>query len=294
GRLPGRAAGARGRGHVPDRDRVRHRRRDRGRLDHLDQLARSLDAGVRAGRAGVLRHVRREVLADQGHVVRVGRHLRGVLLRLRGDERRGGGRPRDHAGGGREQHADPGARRLLGGGAVVSIRLWEVRKSFGSRAVLDGVSLEVGDGETVALVGFSGSGKSVLLKTIVGLLKPDSGAVFVDGKDVGALRREELYALRRQVGYVFQFAALFDSMTVAENVAMGLRRVPGITEAQIQERIEESLRLVELEGYGPRYPGQLSGGQRKRVGLARAIATRPRYVLYDEPTTGLDPVTTAV
>jgi len=176
----------------------------------------------------------------------------------------------------------------------VSIRLWEVRKSFGSRAVLDGVSLEVGDGETVALVGFSGSGKSVLLKTIVGLLKPDSGAVFVDGKDVGALRREELYALRRQVGYVFQFAALFDSMTVAENVAMGLRRVPGITEAQIQERIEESLRLVELEGYGPRYPGQLSGGQRKRVGLARAIATRPRYVLYDEPTTGLDPVTTAV
>src|SRR5690606_28554786 len=146
----------------------------------------------------------------------------------------------------------------------------------------------------VALVGFSGSGKSVLLKTIVGLLKPDSGAVFVDGKDVGALRREELYALRRQVGYVFQFAALFDSMTVAENVAMGLRRVPGITEAQIHERTEESLRLVELEGYGPRYPAQLSGGQRKRVGLARAIATRPRYVLYDEPTTGLDPVTTAV
>ena len=176
----------------------------------------------------------------------------------------------------------------------MSIRLWDVRKSFGSRVVLDGVSLEVGDGETVALVGFSGSGKSVLLKTIVGLLKPDSGAVFVDGKDVGALRREELYALRRQVGYVFQFAALFDSMTVAENVAMGLRRVPGITEAQIHERTEESLRLVELEGYGPRYPAQLSGGQRKRVGLARAIATRPRYVLYDEPTTGLDPVTTAV
>ena len=176
----------------------------------------------------------------------------------------------------------------------MSIRIWEVRKSFGARVVLDGVTLEVGEGETVAIIGFSGSGKSVLLKTIVGLLKPDSGAVFVDGQDVGALRREELYALRRQVGYVFQFAALFDSMTVEENVAMGLRRVPGMTEAQIRERVEESLRLVELEGYGARLPGQLSGGQRKRVGLARAIATRPRYVLYDEPTTGLDPVTTAV
>jgi len=176
----------------------------------------------------------------------------------------------------------------------VSIRIWEVRKSFGARVVLDGVTLDVDAGETVAIIGFSGSGKSVLLKTIVGLLKPDSGAVFVDGQDVGALRREELYALRRQVGYVFQFAALFDSMTVEENVAMGLRRVPGMTEAQIRERVEESLRLVELEGYGARLPGQLSGGQRKRVGLARAIATRPRYVLYDEPTTGLDPVTTAV
>ncbi len=176
----------------------------------------------------------------------------------------------------------------------MSIRIWEVRKSFGARVVLDGVTLDVDAGETVAIIGFSGSGKSVLLKTIVGLLKPDSGAVFVDGQDVGALRREELYALRRQVGYVFQFAALFDSMTVEENVAMGLRRVPGMTEAQIRERVEESLRLVELEGYGARLPGQLSGGQRKRVGLARAIATRPRYVLYDEPTTGLDPVTTAV
>ncbi len=176
----------------------------------------------------------------------------------------------------------------------MSIRLWDVRKSFGERVVLDGVSLEVGAGETVAVIGFSGSGKSVLLKTIVGLLRPDGGSVFVDGQDVGALRREELYALRRQVGYVFQFAALFDSMTVEENVAMGLRRVPGMTESQIRERVDESLRLVELEGYGARLPGQLSGGQRKRVGLARAIATRPRYLLYDEPTTGLDPVTTAV
>ncbi|HEX6938959.1 MAG TPA: ABC transporter ATP-binding protein [Longimicrobiales bacterium] len=176
----------------------------------------------------------------------------------------------------------------------MSIRLHEVRKAFGARVVLDGVSLDVREGETVAVIGLSGAGKSVLLKTIIGLLTPDSGAVLVDGRDVAALRREELYELRRQVGYVFQFAALFDSMTVEENVAMGLRRVPGMTEDRVRERVAESLRLVDLEGSGSRYPAQLSGGQRKRVGVARAIATRPKYVLYDEPTTGLDPVTAAV
>ncbi|HEX7119781.1 MAG TPA: ABC transporter ATP-binding protein [Longimicrobiales bacterium] len=176
----------------------------------------------------------------------------------------------------------------------MSIRLREVRKAFGDRVVLDGVTLDVREGETVAVIGFSGAGKSVLLKTIIGLLVPDSGTVTVDGRDVAALRREELYELRRQVGYVFQFAALFDSMTVEENVAMGLRRMPGMTEGRVRERVAESLRRVDLEGYGPRWPAQLSGGQRKRVGVARAIATRPKYLLYDEPTTGLDPVTTAV
>ncbi|HEY8469387.1 MAG TPA: ABC transporter ATP-binding protein [Longimicrobiales bacterium] len=176
----------------------------------------------------------------------------------------------------------------------MSIQLIGVRKAFGDKVILDGVSLEVREGETVAIVGFSGSGKSVLLKTIVGLLRPDAGQVIVDGQVVTELRRAELYALRRRVGYVFQFAALFDSMTVAENVAMGLRRIPGMREEEVAARVESSLRLVDLEGYGSRYPAELSGGQRKRVGLARAIATRPKYVLYDEPTTGLDPVTTAV
>jgi phospholipid/cholesterol/gamma-HCH transport system ATP-binding protein len=111
---------------------------------------------------------------------------------------------------------------------------------------------------------------------------------------VGALARDELYALRRRVGYVFQFAALFDSMTVADNVAMGLRRTRELTEADIAARVHESLVRVEMDGYERRMPAQISGGQRKRVGLARAIATRPKYLLYDEPTSGLDPVTTAV
>ena len=176
----------------------------------------------------------------------------------------------------------------------MSIQLLDVRKAFGEKVVLRGVSLEVREGETVVIIGGSGSGKSVLLKTIVGLLPPDGGQVLVDGQDVATLRRHELYELRRRVGYVFQFAALFDSMTVADNVAMGLRRVPGMSAADIEERVQESLRLVDLEGYGERYPAELSGGQRKRAGLARAIATRPKYVLYDEPTTGLDPVTTAL
>jgi phospholipid/cholesterol/gamma-HCH transport system ATP-binding protein len=176
----------------------------------------------------------------------------------------------------------------------MSIVLRGVRKAFGERVILDGIDLEVDDGETVVVIGYSGAGKSVLLKTIVGLLPPDAGSVEVAGREVAALSREELFELRREVGYVFQFAALFDSMTVAENVALGLRRLDRMTESEIAARVLESLRLVELEGYGERFPGQLSGGQKKRVGLARAIALRPRYLLYDEPTTGLDPVTTAV
>jgi phospholipid/cholesterol/gamma-HCH transport system ATP-binding protein len=176
----------------------------------------------------------------------------------------------------------------------VSIELHGVAKSFGTRVILEDVSFRVVEGETVAVIGFSGSGKSVMLKTIVRLLEPDAGGAVVDGEDVMSMTRPELYQLRRKVGYVFQFAALFDSMTVAENVAMGLRRVAGMDEAEIEERVAESLALVELDGMGGRLPGQLSGGQRKRAGLARAIAFRPKYLLYDEPTTGLDPVTTAV
>lgn len=176
----------------------------------------------------------------------------------------------------------------------MSIVLSHVRKGFGARAILDDVSLEVHEGETVAVIGYSGVGKSVLLKSIVGLLEPESGTVLVDGSDVGQLSRPQLYELRRRVGYVFQFAALFDSMSVSDNVAMGLRRMATMPDDEIRARVEESLKLVEMSGYEDRMPGQLSGGQRKRVGLARAIATRPKYLLYDEPTTGLDPVTTAV
>jgi phospholipid/cholesterol/gamma-HCH transport system ATP-binding protein len=169
----------------------------------------------------------------------------------------------------------------------------DVHKAFGDRAILDGVSLTVQEGETLAVIGYSGVGKSVLLKSIVRLLEPDSGKVHVDGEDVSLLERDALYDLRRRVGYVFQFAALFDSMTVFDNVAMGLRRIR-MPEAELVDRVAESLQLVEMSGYDDRLPAELSGGQRKRVGLARAIATRPKYVLYDEPTTGLDPVTTSV
>lgn len=176
----------------------------------------------------------------------------------------------------------------------MSILLEDLSKAFEPKVVLDGVSLEVREGETVAVIGASGVGKSVLLKTIVGLLEPDAGRVTVDGRVVTELTRPDLYQLRRQVGYVFQFAALFDSMTVAENLSMGLRRMPDLDEAERWSRVREALRLVELDGYEDQMPGQMSGGQRKRVGLARAIATRPKYLLYDEPTTGLDPVTTAV
>lgn len=176
----------------------------------------------------------------------------------------------------------------------MSIVLEDVHKAFGSKEVLRGFTLEVREGETVAVIGASGSGKSVALKHIVGLIRPDRGRVEVDGRSVPDLPQEALHELRRKVGYVFQFAALFDSMTIAENVGMGLRRVPGITEEEIRARVAESLAVVELSGFEDRMPSEISGGQRKRVGLARGIATRPKYLLYDEPTTGLDPVTTTV
>ena len=145
----------------------------------------------------------------------------------------------------------------------------------------------------MVIIGFSGAGKSVALKHVVGLLHPDSGDVIVDGRPVSTLDRPALTALRRDIGYVFQFAALFDSMTVAENVALGLRR-RGLDEPEMAARVAEALALVDLTGTEAQMPAELSGGMRKRVGIARAIALKPRYILYDEPTTGLDPVTSAV
>lgn len=173
------------------------------------------------------------------------------------------------------------------------IRFTEVSKAFGPKVVLEGLTLDIPDGETTVIIGFSGTGKSVALKHIVGLLAPDAGAVEVDGEVVHELGHGELDRLRGQIGYVFQFAALFDSLTVGDNVRMGLVR-RGLDADTIRDRIHESLALVDLAGAEDRMPAELSGGMRKRVGIARAIALRPRYILYDEPTTGLDPVTSAV
>jgi phospholipid/cholesterol/gamma-HCH transport system ATP-binding protein len=174
------------------------------------------------------------------------------------------------------------------------IKLIDIYKAFGAKKVLEGFSLEVDEGETMVLIGYSGTGKSVAIKHIVGLLEPDQGTVWVDGLEVPKLTRPELYALRAKIGYVFQFAALFDSMTIGENVAMGLRKEGKLAEPDIQKRVTEALELVDLPGVEAKFPAELSGGMRKRVGIARAIARRPKYLLYDEPTTGLDPVTSAV
>lgn len=172
------------------------------------------------------------------------------------------------------------------------IEFQDVYKSFGPRTVLDGFTLTIPEGQTTVLMGFSGSGKSVVLKHIVGLLEPDAGRILVDGESVGDLDYDALMQLRSHVGFVFQFAALFDSLSVYDNLALGLER-QGLPAEEIATRVGESLRLVELVGAEQRFPAELSGGMRKRVGIARAIALRPRYILYDEPTTGLDPVTTA-
>jgi phospholipid/cholesterol/gamma-HCH transport system ATP-binding protein len=173
------------------------------------------------------------------------------------------------------------------------IEFQDLRKAFAGRPVLDGFTLRVPDGETTVIIGYSGTGKSVALKHVVGLLQPDAGDVIVDGRTVATLDRAALTALRREIGFVFQFAALFDSMSVFDNVALGLRR-RDLSDDEIAARVREALALVDLTGAEERYPAELSGGMRKRVGIARAIALRPRYILYDEPTTGLDPVTSAV
>jgi phospholipid/cholesterol/gamma-HCH transport system ATP-binding protein len=174
------------------------------------------------------------------------------------------------------------------------IQLIDVHKAFGPKRVLEGFTLDVPEGETTVIIGYSGTGKSVAIKHIVGLLAPDAGEVWVDGARVDTLPRRELYALRAKIGYVFQFAALFDSLTIGENVAMGLRKQRELSEREIGARVVEALELVDLPGVEHRFPAELSGGMRKRAGIARAIALRPKYILYDEPTTGLDPVTSAV
>src|SRR5881409_2927434 len=172
------------------------------------------------------------------------------------------------------------------------IELQNISKRFLSNVVLDGVSLAVQDGETVALLGPSGVGKSVTLNTINGLLRPDSGDVIVDGLHVPRLGRKEIQQLRSRIGYVFQYGALFDSMSVAENIRLGITdEACASDEAYCTNRVRDCLRLVNLApDVAEKYPAELSGGIRKRVGIARAIAGKPKYLLYDEPTSGLDPV----
>jgi phospholipid/cholesterol/gamma-HCH transport system ATP-binding protein len=172
------------------------------------------------------------------------------------------------------------------------IELRNVHKSFGKQVVLNGVDFEVREGETVALLGPSGTGKSVLLKHIIGLIRPDIGEIYVDGKDVCLLKRKDLSELRSQIGYVFQNGALFDSMNVFENVRLGITDEDKYGDLEYcRQRVNECIRLVNLPADTiQKYPAQLSGGMRKRVGIARAIAGKPKYLLYDEPTSGLDPV----
>lgn len=174
------------------------------------------------------------------------------------------------------------------------IEIVELRKSFGDHEVLKGVNLRVERGTTTVVLGGSGSGKSVLMKHVIGLLRPDSGKVIIDGVDITTLSDRELDKVRRKFGMVFQMAALFDSMTVLENVAFPLREHrKELSEAEVRKLVAAKLQLVGLTGTEDKFPAELSGGMRKRVGLARAVILDPQVVLYDEPTTGLDPITTA-
>jgi phospholipid/cholesterol/gamma-HCH transport system ATP-binding protein len=171
------------------------------------------------------------------------------------------------------------------------IEINNLYKSFGENKVLNGVNLQITMGETIAIIGKSGCGKSVLIKHIVGLLYPDSGYVKVEGQRIDSLEIEELYELRKKFGFLFQGAALFDSMTVAENIALPLvESQTNYSETIIAETVAEKLELVGLPGTQNLKPSELSGGMKKRVGLARALVTNPTYILYDEPTTGLDPI----
>jgi len=166
----------------------------------------------------------------------------------------------------------------------------QLKKSFDTQLVLDGVDLRIESGESVAIIGRSGGGKSVLLKHLIALLQPDSGDVLINGESIVRMNERQLLRIREKFGMVFQSAALFDSMTVAENVAFPLIRKKKFTPGEIEQRVTAALEMVDLPGTQKKNPAELSGGMRKRVGLARAIVYEPQILLYDEPTTGLDPI----
>jgi phospholipid/cholesterol/gamma-HCH transport system ATP-binding protein len=168
------------------------------------------------------------------------------------------------------------------------IRLIDVRKKFGSQEILKGINLSIYEGKTTVIVGESGKGKSLILKHILGLVRPDKGKVLVEGKDINKIGRKDLKDIRAKFGVLFQNAALFDSMTVFDNVALPLRERTKASEEEIRTIVNEKLDLMDIEGSNDKYPAQLSGGMRKRVGLARALVLNPKIVFFDEPTTGLD------
>jgi phospholipid/cholesterol/gamma-HCH transport system ATP-binding protein len=173
----------------------------------------------------------------------------------------------------------------------VTIELRNLRKAFGTQVVLDGITATIAPRRTTVILGPSGTGKSVLLKLIVGLIPPDAGEILLDGRDLTRFSRDEMFAARRRFGMLFQDGALFDSMSVFENIAFPMRRHTRYPESKIRELVDEKLRSVGLKHAGEKYPAELSGGMRKRVGLARAIALDPDVVFFDEPSSGLDPVT---
>jgi phospholipid/cholesterol/gamma-HCH transport system ATP-binding protein len=170
------------------------------------------------------------------------------------------------------------------------IEIKNLKKKFGDKEVLRGVNLDIPNGITLVVIGRSGCGKSVLLKHIIGLLKPDSGEIFIEGQNITTMDEKNLYEIRKKFGFLFQGAALFDSMNVEENIGLALKENTNMSEKEIKEIVTEKLNLVGLPKIQKMKPSDLSGGMKKRVSLARSLATNPQYILYDEPTTGLDPV----